>query len=409
MESARIFISYARNSNQDYKFLQLLKRSLVSLESYGFIDIWYGSMEKTLEDEEHRILTHLADDDIFLILVSQDYLNSEYCAYYELGCIRERHDDGSAIAIPLIVSTCTWKSNNLLADLQPLPKDERPINTSSNLASRRDAILTEVAEDIAQVVYELLDEPYPDLPPLVARGKLHFEDKIVQEWLAKDMVPLRTSLQPNRRSPVSISLAAPHKEQLMWMPSANIQRSSVTSSAKQPKAGATKGKKKQEEQYLLADEAAVSSVRPQLRTKGGREVPVSISFRELFYNWLKLTKFEYRACFRTELFWFVIIACFFDVGYLLYVSGGLKMPLIIPIFLFILLVTGIFNASKLLGFLLAAIYGIFWGKVFQLLYSWSSLTALILGGCILLFHYFLFRDHPWLYVKRRKRKWWRFW
>src|SRR5205085_3925826 len=197
MESVKIFISYVRNSSQDYKSLQLLKTHLASLENYGDIEVWYGGVEKALEDEEHQILTHLYEADMFLILVSPDYFNSEYCNQYELSCIHERHEDGSAILIPIIANPCRWKSNKLLADLQPLPRNGRPINTSSNVAMR-DAILTSIVEDLAKVVHQLLDgETHLNLPELVPRGRLRFEHDSVRELLAKDMLPLRISQRPN--------------------------------------------------------------------------------------------------------------------------------------------------------------------------------------------------------------------
>jgi tetratricopeptide (TPR) repeat protein len=68
---------------------------------------------------------------IILLLISPDFIASEYCWGVELARALERHQANQAHAIPVILRPCDW-SNSPFGRLQALPDGGRPITTWPN-------------------------------------------------------------------------------------------------------------------------------------------------------------------------------------------------------------------------------------------------------------------------------------
>lgn len=49
--------------------------------------------------------------DVILLLISVDFLASEYCYSKEMETALTRHDAGTASVIPVILRPCDWKSS----------------------------------------------------------------------------------------------------------------------------------------------------------------------------------------------------------------------------------------------------------------------------------------------------------
>jgi TIR domain len=73
-----------------------------------------------------EIDAHLESADIILLLVSSDFLGSEYCYQLEMQRAVERRETGSATVIPVILRPCDWHTTPF-GKLQAAPKDGRPI------------------------------------------------------------------------------------------------------------------------------------------------------------------------------------------------------------------------------------------------------------------------------------------
>jgi hypothetical protein len=87
---------------------------------------------------------------IILLLVSSDFIASDYCYDIEMKRALEKHRAGEARVIPIILHPCDWERATF-AKLQTLPKDAKPVTKWSN----RDEAWTDVARGIRKVVEEL--------------------------------------------------------------------------------------------------------------------------------------------------------------------------------------------------------------------------------------------------------------
>src|SRR5262249_27655165 len=88
--------------------------------------------------------------DIILLLVSADFIASDYCYEKELKRALERHEKGEARVIPVIVRDVNWRSAPF-AKLTALPANW----TAVTLWPNKDSAWRDVAEGIARVVEEM--------------------------------------------------------------------------------------------------------------------------------------------------------------------------------------------------------------------------------------------------------------
>ena len=148
----RVFISY---SHRDEAFKDELVIMLASLQRRGIIDAWQDRRIEPGSAWFHSIQEAMEECQIALLLVSSDFLASEFITSNELpGLFRMRKNAGMR-AVPIIVRDCLWQSEPVLKDLQALPKDGKPIISFSKETGDRDHAWTEVAKAIEALVRKL--------------------------------------------------------------------------------------------------------------------------------------------------------------------------------------------------------------------------------------------------------------
>ncbi len=148
--SLRICCCYA---HADRPLLEGLRSYLLPLQRAGLVDdIWTDADISPGSDWKKEIRDKLGTAQIILLLVSADFLSSEYCYSNEMDYALERHKSGQARAIPIILRPSLWM-NTALVNLQALPKYAVPV--VSNSWSSLDEAFLDVAEGLRQVIEEL--------------------------------------------------------------------------------------------------------------------------------------------------------------------------------------------------------------------------------------------------------------
>ncbi len=140
----KIFYSYA---HEDEYYRNKLETHLKILERAGLIDQWYDRYIDPGDDWKNAIDENLERADIILLLVSADFIDSDYCWEIEMKRALERHESGVATVIPIIVRDVNWQSAPF-ATFQALPKDAKAIK----LWSDEDTAWKNVSEGIEEVV-----------------------------------------------------------------------------------------------------------------------------------------------------------------------------------------------------------------------------------------------------------------
>jgi hypothetical protein len=144
-----VFCCYAR---EDQEMLAHLKKHLMPLQRQGQITVWSDTNLNAGVEWEKELHQHLESADIILLLISPDFMASDYCYSTEMGRAIERHDQGNARVIPILLRPTFW-SNAPFATLQMLPEDARPVKDRSWFDS--DEAFNTITERIHQLVSEL--------------------------------------------------------------------------------------------------------------------------------------------------------------------------------------------------------------------------------------------------------------
>lgn len=115
----KLFISY---SHKDEKLRAELVKHLRVLRRQGVIEMWDDRMIPPGEVWGEGISPHLEEADIILLLLSADFLASDYAYSVEVRRALERQANGEARVIPIILREVAW-SKTPIANLQALPSD----------------------------------------------------------------------------------------------------------------------------------------------------------------------------------------------------------------------------------------------------------------------------------------------
>jgi hypothetical protein len=144
---ATLFFSY---SHKDATLRDQLETQLAMLKRQGVIQIWHDRRIVAGEELDHAISAHIETDDVILLLVSPDFLASNYCYEVEMVRAMERHRTGEAIVIPVILRACDWQYAPF-GKLLATPTDGRPVMQWPD----RDQAFLEVAKSVRAAVQKL--------------------------------------------------------------------------------------------------------------------------------------------------------------------------------------------------------------------------------------------------------------
>jgi integrase len=145
-----IFFCYAR---EDEELRQGLEKQLRALRRQGIIDIWYDREISPGKEWEVEIDKHLKSADIILLLVSSDFMDSDYCYGIELRRAMQRHERGEAVVIPIILRPVYWQGAPF-GKLQALPTDGKPVIDPS--WHYLDRAFYDIAEGIRTVAIDIM-------------------------------------------------------------------------------------------------------------------------------------------------------------------------------------------------------------------------------------------------------------
>jgi hypothetical protein len=98
----------------------------------------------------HQIHAQLRAADIVLLLISVDFIASDYCNDVEVRIAPQRHDEGDECVIPIILRPVDW-TRAPFSKLQALPTNGKPVTSYAD----RDEAFLDVAQGIRKVAETL--------------------------------------------------------------------------------------------------------------------------------------------------------------------------------------------------------------------------------------------------------------
>jgi len=148
---ARVFISY---SSKDARLKdELMARLKPMRESAGLIECWHDRLITPGEEWDGEIKSQLEQADVILLLVSAQFLASDYIRGVEIKRAVELSDAQKARVIPVILEKCVWEKE-AFGKLNGLPRKGKPIRDTK---PQRNA-WHEVEKELREVFEELVKE-----------------------------------------------------------------------------------------------------------------------------------------------------------------------------------------------------------------------------------------------------------
>jgi len=145
-----IFYSY---SHEDEEFKNELENHLEILKRKKLIDEWDDRRISPGSNWEEEINLNLEKAKIILLMISSDFLASDYCYETETIFALEQHEKKESKVVPIILRPCLWKVSDF-KHLQVLPKDGKAITNFDN----RDTAWLSVAQGILKLIEEINKE-----------------------------------------------------------------------------------------------------------------------------------------------------------------------------------------------------------------------------------------------------------
>ena len=145
-EAVTVFFSY---SHKDEALRDELAKHLTILRRQNVISDWYDR-DITADEWKTAIIDQLSQADLILLLISSDFLASDFCWAEELTPALNRHNNGEAVVIPVILREVDWTGAKF-SELQALPTNAQSVMTWPTT----DAAFKDVAVGIRKAVKDL--------------------------------------------------------------------------------------------------------------------------------------------------------------------------------------------------------------------------------------------------------------
>ncbi|MBE9180462.1 toll/interleukin-1 receptor domain-containing protein [Oculatella sp. LEGE 06141] len=149
IQAIEVFFSY---SHKDEELRDELATHLSMLKRQGIISAWHDREISAGQEWAAEIFANLNSAHIILLLVSANFLASDYCYDKEMLRAMERHEARDARVIPIILKPCDW-ADAPFGKLQALPKNALPI---TKWGDRDDAFLN-VAQGIRTAIQQMVN------------------------------------------------------------------------------------------------------------------------------------------------------------------------------------------------------------------------------------------------------------
>ena len=147
-EGLNLFFSYAR---EDERFREELEKHLAILKRQKLVRSWYNQDIKAGDNEQQGAHKLLNASQIILLLISPDFIASDYLYNNELVQALTRHRLNEARVVPIILrDTAGWEQTPF-GQLLALPRERIPLTAWKN----RDAAYKSIVEDIRRLIGDL--------------------------------------------------------------------------------------------------------------------------------------------------------------------------------------------------------------------------------------------------------------
>ncbi len=191
----RVFCSYAHH-DEDLK--KALESHLAPLVQSGAIANFWSDKKLTAGTEiDSKVREELERSHIILLLLSPEFIESNYCYHVEAQLAMDRHERGEARVVPVLLRPVFWQDTPMRKYLA-LPKDGRPITSWPN----RDEGFLNVVSEIDRVIKEVMANPSMNPQPNQDSGLPSFPREVLHAPQDSSLELFKFSAAIDQRQPL---------------------------------------------------------------------------------------------------------------------------------------------------------------------------------------------------------------
>lgn len=142
----KVFVSYA---HEDRELKNSLITGFAALKREGFVEIWHDEEILPAQEWHEEIANKLESADIILLLISPDFIASDFIYDVELKSAMKRHEEKTAHVVPVILRPADWHSQ-IYGKLQALPTGG--IEVTSDKWRNQDEAILNIVQGIRRLV-----------------------------------------------------------------------------------------------------------------------------------------------------------------------------------------------------------------------------------------------------------------
>lgn len=223
-EPIQLFYSY---SHEDESLRSELEKHLMSLKRQELISYWHDRRIGAGSEWAREIDKHLENSQIILLLISADFLASDYCYDFEMRRALQKHEAGEATVIPIILRPADWSSTPF-AMLQALPRDGKPVTKWAD----RDEAWLNVVTSIRLICEDILGSRKITTSPVSKpkSGQMHFR---LFDVFKESGVPMITFVEPDDFDYIKLALEQPGRGVIIEGPSGIGKTTALENAIKQ--------------------------------------------------------------------------------------------------------------------------------------------------------------------------------
>jgi len=150
-QEIKLFYCYA---HKDKPIRDELEKHLSWLKRRYQLTNWHDREILPGEEWEQAIDMHLDTANLILLLISSDFMASDYCFSKEMRRALERHREGTCRVIPIILRPTYWEDAPF-SSIQLLPTNAKPITSWPNPDEAFQDVVTEISRTIKDLLISL--------------------------------------------------------------------------------------------------------------------------------------------------------------------------------------------------------------------------------------------------------------
>jgi hypothetical protein len=143
LSEPKVFISY---SHKDNRWRARFEQHLRPLVPENLLSIWSDQMLSAGEYWYDSILQAIETADVAILLVSADYLASNFVREEEIPRLLERRRHEGMLIVPVICRPCVWLHIPWLSSMLVRPHDGRPLSVRT--IPQAEVEITKIVEEV---------------------------------------------------------------------------------------------------------------------------------------------------------------------------------------------------------------------------------------------------------------------